>query len=115
MDILIEVKVRLNISESDTSKDTLLSSYIGEVKQKIVNYCNRTELPAKLEYTVVTIVCDFYNNSKSGSYQGSIISEQQGERATSYANQNLITGAGGGDFIKNYIQDIKPFRRMKVK
>lgn len=115
MNIVAEVKIRLNILESDTSNDLLLASYINQVNQKIINYCNRTVLPEKLEYTVVDIVCDMYNNSKNGSYVGQVISDQQGDRAIQYSNQNAITGAGGGDFIKNYLQDIKPFRRMKAK
>ncbi|WP_193774323.1 phage head-tail connector protein [Vallitalea guaymasensis] len=113
MDYLQEVKLRLDIT--DTSEDDKLNSYINQYLEEILNYCNIQEFPQGLNYTLVDIVVDIYNNSRKGSYLGNLSSESQGDRSINYQSYNKLTGAGGSDFIKNYAKKLNRYRKIKMR
>lgn len=62
MDILDRVKLRMGIS--DDSKDALLSEIIDDVKEYVVEYCNRSgidDIPETLNSAIVKMVIIDYN------------------------------------------------------
>jgi hypothetical protein len=55
-DVLAVVKTRLQIA--DTGQDALINSYIPEIGDRILNYCNQDEVPDGLKYTWASMVID---------------------------------------------------------
>ena len=54
-DVLALVKLRLGLSDE---WDALVTSYIQEVGQRILHYCNLAEIPVELEPTWASMVID---------------------------------------------------------
>lgn len=54
-DVLAIVKLRLGL---DDSHDALIDSYVQEIGQRIMHYCNLTEVPRELELTLASMVID---------------------------------------------------------
>lgn len=87
-DYLATVKVLLGIT--DTSKDSILEVYIGLTKQSILNYCNRSDLPEALNYTLCQICADTYRDTTakaSGAVvSGAVSSISEDGRTVSFSN-----------------------------
>lgn len=87
-DYLAKVKVLLGIT--DTSKDSILEVYIGLTKQSILNYCNRSDLPEALNYTLCQICADTYRDTTakaSGAVvSGAVSSISEDGRTVSFSN-----------------------------
>lgn len=87
-DYLSTVKVLLGIT--DTSKDSILEVYIGLTKQSILNYCNISELPEALNYTLCQICADTYRDTTakaSGAVvSGAVSSISEDGRTVSFSN-----------------------------
>lgn len=56
MDVLEIVKVKLR--DDKLPNDTLLVMYVEEVKQAILTYCNRTNIPSDLNFIHANMVID---------------------------------------------------------
>ena len=87
-DYLATVKVLLGIT--DTSKDSILEVYVGLTKQSILNYCNRSDLPEALNYTLCQICADTYRDTTakaSGAVvSGAVSSISEDGRTVSFSN-----------------------------
>lgn len=87
-DYLATVKVLLGIT--DTSKDSILEVYIGLTKQSVLNYCNRSDLPEALNYTLCQICADTYRDTTakaSGAVvSGAVSSISEDGRTVSFSN-----------------------------
>lgn len=91
-DFLNTVKLLLGIS--DDSEDVVLQVYIDFIKQSILNYCNITELPSALNYTLCSMTCDVYrenkNNNQTGSVVGNVSSISEDGRTVAFTNGSEI-------------------------
>lgn len=87
-DYLSTVKVLLGIT--DTSKDSILEVYIGLTKQSILNYCNISELPEALNYTLCQICADTYRDTTAKAngavVSGAVSSISEDGRTVSFSN-----------------------------
>lgn len=87
-DYLATVKILLGIT--DTSKDSILEVYVGLTKQSILNYCNRSDLPEALNYTLCQICADTYRDTTakaSGAVvSGAVSSISEDGRTVSFSN-----------------------------
>lgn len=114
MTILEKVKLLLNAKGS--SLDELLSFQIEIVSDKVKNYCNREDIPTGLENIIAEMVVDNYKSSGSGDggSGGNVTSIKRGDTQITYgANSfNMMTGAGGADFIKNYKPQLNRYRKV---
>lgn len=55
-DVLALVKTRLHLAGD--SLDALIESYVDEIEQRILHYCNLTQVPAGLRWTWASMVID---------------------------------------------------------
>ena len=87
-DYLATVKVLLGIT--DTSKDSILEVYVGLTKQSILNYCNRSDLPEELNFTLCQMTADTYRDltasNTRGEVAGNVGSISEDGRSVSFTN-----------------------------
>lgn len=115
MERLQKLKLVLGIQGSD--EDDLLNYLLETTEQKILNYCNIKELPEELEDVLVDMTADVYRFRQRDMGEGRVSQINVGDTAISYSdsgNFNIMTGAGGADFLKNYKAQLNRFRRMKL-
>lgn len=97
-DYLSNVKLLLGISDDKT--DGILQLYISITRNEILNYCNISELPSALNYTLCEMVVNVYRdnqkNNATSSVVGNISSISEDGRSVSFTN---------GSEIKTAIQD----------
>lgn len=107
--MLEKIKRRLKIE--DNLSDVLIEEYIEEATQRILSYCNINELPNELEFVVIQIVIDLLKENEK-----QIESITRGDTTIKYVNENYnkLTGAGGAEFLKNYIGILNKFRRVRL-
>ena len=87
-DFLSTVKVLLGIT--DDTKDTELTVYVDMTKQTVLNYCNRSDLPEALNYTLCQMCADSYrdvtNSSAKGEVNGNVSSISEDGRSVSFSS-----------------------------
>lgn len=87
-DYLSMVKVLLGIA--DGSKDAELNVYIDMTRQSILNYCNRSDLPEELNYTLCQMCADTYrdiaNSRAKGEVTGNVSSVSEDGRSVSFSS-----------------------------
>ena len=87
-DYLSTVKVLLGIT--DTEKDLLLGVYIDMTKRSILNFCNLSEFPDDLNYTLCLMVADTYRDlslvNTKGEVVGNVGSISEDGRSVSFSN-----------------------------
>lgn len=87
-DYLSTVKVFLGIT--DNSKDAVLNVYIDMTRQSILNYCNRSDLPEALNYTLCQMCADTYrdiaNSRAKGEVTGNVSSVSEDGRSVSFSS-----------------------------
>jgi hypothetical protein len=87
-DYLSTVKVLLGID--GTEKDAALAVYIAMTRQTILNYCNRSDLPEALNYTLCQMTADTYRDitagQSTGDVRGSVSSISEDGRSVSFSS-----------------------------
>ena len=87
-DYLSTVKVLLGITGTD--KDAVLSVYISMTRQEILTYCNRSDLPKALNYTLCQMTADAYRDmtasQSTGVVVGNVSSISEDGRSVSFSN-----------------------------
>ena len=87
-DYLSTVKVLLGID--GTEKDAALAVYIAMTRQTILNYCNRSDLPEALNYTLCQMTADTYRDitagQSSGEVRGNVSSISEDGRSVSFSS-----------------------------
>lgn len=85
---LTTVKALLGISGSD--KDALLSVCLDMTRREILNYCNLSELPSGLDYTLCRMCADAYRDTTasntSGEVAGNVSSISEDGRSVSFTS-----------------------------
>ena len=94
--ILNELKARNTIATGDEAK---VSSYISQMISKAMIYCNLTELPDAMHYTIIEMV-------EQGMGVGQVAGIKRGDTSITYKSADeIITGFRG---------ELNHFRRPKV-
>ena len=87
-DYLSTVKVLLGID--GTEKDAALAVYIAMTRQTILNYCNRSDLPEALNFTLCQMCADTYRDitagQASGEVRGNVSSISEDGRSVSFSS-----------------------------
>lgn len=87
-DYLATVKAMLGITGTD--KDTVLSVYVDMTRQSILNYCNRSDFPEALNYTLCQMTADTYRDltlmNTKGEVVGNVGSVSEDGRSVSFTN-----------------------------
>ena len=109
-----------------TITDASILEYVEEVEQTIKNYCNINVIPDALKYVWANIVADYIVGMSAESLQAGSSSEQDvtgiglsgisiSFGSTDSAGKEIAKKSGTllVDFIKNYNEQLKKFRRVK--
>lgn len=86
-DFLPNIKLLLGIT--DDNSDEILQLYISIMEREILNYCNLSELPPALNYTLCQMVADLYNDNRkntSGKIVGNVSSVSEDGRTVSFTS-----------------------------
>ena len=70
-DYLTTVKVLLGITGAD--KDSVLAVYVDMTRRQILNYCNISELPEALDYTLCQMCADAYRDMTAATTSGEVV------------------------------------------
>lgn len=97
---LEKLKIRLNISKEDTSKDALLEMFLEDAESEILDFCNRDALPEKAEGLQRELTIIYYN--RMGSEGES--SRSEGGVSVSYSTE----------IPENIKRRLISFRRLKL-
>lgn len=97
-DFLSTLKILLGIK--DEKLNDILLIYLSLTKEKILNYCNVSELPSALNFTLCQMTADIYREqnaiNNNGQVVGNVSSISEDGRSVSFA---------GIDSIKASIED----------
>lgn len=108
--IAAEVMDNLNLSED---KERTVRRYIRRAVDKILIYCNRDDLPARLETTAAQIAEDMLAADHVAEGGKDVSSITRGDTSITYGD-----GASGRaatvDFMKNYQSSLNLFRKMNL-
>ncbi len=74
----------------------------------IKNYCNIEELPNEIEAVILDLSIDIFKKENSKDY-GQLRSITEGEVSMTFGE----TEKYGSEYLKNYENRLKPFRRIK--
>lgn len=119
--ILSDVKLLLGITTDD--KDALLTYHIKSCVQKVLNYCNREDLPDALMPIIVEMTAKAYNAWLTGGTGGVVAtgvvsSISRGDFSVSYDNSKEATEAAqslsANDFINEYKLQLYQFKKVKL-
>ena len=99
MELIDKVKVYLNIPIDDTSKDNLLLLLIEQSQNEFLAYCNRADVPALANASIIDMCVIKYN-----------LMGQEGYASTSFS--------GVSETIANYppqlIKSLNRWRKVKM-
>lgn len=122
--ILSDVKLLLGITTDE--KDALLTYHINSCVQKVLNYCNREDLPAALMTVIVEMTVKAYNAWIAGGAgtgsgvvaTGVVSSVSRGDFSVSYDNSSEAVEAAqslsSNDFINEYKLQLYQFKKVKL-
>ena len=98
---------------ADESKDEILQFTINNVTDMVLNYCNITEVPEKLENIILSMCVDKYRAESLGSEtsQGTVKSISEGDVSVSYGSAS-VSDNPGMEFLKGYKSQLDRFRRL---
>ena len=99
---------------ADDSKDEVLQFTIDNVMDMVLNYCNITEVPEKLENIILSMCVDKYRAESLGSEisQGAVKSISEGDVSVSYGSAYSVSDNPGMEFLKGYKAQLDRFRRL---
>lgn len=118
-EILALVKTRLQLL--DSSQDTLINSYVSEIQNRIVHYCNVDVIPDGLKFTWTAMVMDVLRVEQS-SVDEIANTTDQGETVklgdTSVAPAKIpgvtkSTKSIVDEVVLNYRIDLNRFRKLR--
>ena len=111
-DYLSNVKLLLGISDGKT--DEILQLYIAITTNEILNYCNISELPSALNYTLCQMVADSYRdnlkNNATNSIVGNVSSISEDGRSVSFTNGSEIKTDIDDRITRT--QELKRYRKL---
>ncbi len=115
--LLATLKVLLEIPAAETDKDVQLSFALKFTIDAIQNYCNISDIPPKLENTLLLIAKDYYLSqfvvpAAAGEGEKNIQSIKRGDvQFTFFADAKQ--GVEGTAFIKAYGAQLNAYRRLR--
>lgn len=109
---LNQLKGRLGIDLTDTSKDGDLLFALEDVENIVKDHCNITEIPQALNTTVIRMARELYINENLGSDTvalGSISSISEGSTSTSFRS---AASEFKDSLLKDYKSKLNKYRKL---
>ncbi|PEL12672.1 phage head-tail connector protein [Bacillus sp. AFS017336] len=110
---MISELVKILLGVSDSSKNAIINFYIESVTQKILNYCNITELPEELESIVVEKVVAIMKNLIASEGNGPVKKITRGDTVIEYGTSN--SDSSGSVILDDVKSQLNKFRRVKFQ
>ena len=107
--VLETVKLRLSL---DSSTDSLVNSYISEIINRVKFYCNISEVPAELQYTIAAMVVDVLKMEATHipAITATVVSEVRlGDATVKVAPPKKSFD----DIVQNYANDLQSYRKLR--
>jgi cation transport regulator ChaB len=115
--ILTSVKLRESLTGA--SQDDLLLDLEAEMRQKILDYCQITELPDGLKSVLVSMVQDRYHmiTESASESLGIVSSVSDGQQSVSYKSVSEVfkKSEGDRDLLSGYLSSLNLYRVIKFK
>lgn len=106
-------KVKLLLGIDDESKDEVLNLHVELVRNEILNYCNRSDFPSALNFTLCQMVADVFRDNQRGNSTGNVVgnvsSISEDGRSVSFTNGSEIKTA-----IEDKISRTRELNRYKL-
>lgn len=118
-EVLANVKLRLGIA--DELLDPLIDSFVQEVGQRILNYCNILDVPTAIEPTWAAMVIDALrieqpNIAEVSNTNGGAVEIQIGDTSVRPSGDSGLTNTSKSVIDKvvlNYRIDLNRYRKMR--
>lgn len=111
-DVLTLVKERLGLT--DETSDALIDSYIEELEQRILNYCNVVEVPDGLKYVWASMTIDLLKVKHPTmpaitTLLGTTVEVKAGDTSTkTTANRSSVDA-----IVTSYANDLNRYRKLR--
>jgi phosphoenolpyruvate synthase/pyruvate phosphate dikinase len=109
---LNQLKGRLGIELTDTTKDEDLLFALQDVEETIKDHCHITEIPDGLNTTVIRMARELYMNENLGSDTvalGSVSSISEGDTSTSFRS---AASEFKDSLLKDYKSRLNKYRKL---
>lgn len=115
MDVLDLVKAK--VPEDKLPTDALLLVHIAEVRQAILTYCNRTDIPSELNFVhanmVVDLITEEYRKADPDAHQA-VASIKEGDTSIEYGSiSKTASEASTQQILYNYKSQLNGFRKLR--
>lgn len=119
-EVLAVVKLRLGLNDSNLY-DEIIDSYVQEIGQRILNYCNILEVPTNLEPTWASMTIDALrieqpNIPEVANTNGGAVEVQIGDTSVSPSGDSELTNTSKlaiDKIVLNYRIDLNRYRKMR--
>ncbi|MGG0718684.1 phage head-tail connector protein [Robertmurraya massiliosenegalensis] len=115
MDVLEIVKAKL--PSEGTPSDQLLEMYIDEVRQSILTYCNRNDVPADLNFVYANMVVDLITEESrkaDSDAQQSVESIKEGDTQVTFGSiSKSASETSTQQILFNYKSQLNRFRKLR--
>lgn len=102
-------KIKTLLGIRDNSSDELLSMYLEIIKQRVMDYCNRRDLPSDMELIIVEMTAKYYKAQSGSSSSGAIESIKRGDTEIKYAAPN----GQADDLITDYKSQLARWAKLR--
>jgi hypothetical protein len=115
-DVLTLVKARLQIKTTD--HDWLISSYVEEIGQRVLHYCNLTEVPDGLKFvwssmTIDVIKTELQSIPEVAAVSGGAVELKVGDTTTKEAPGKAAAKSAIDAVVLNYQVDLNRYRKLR--
>ncbi|MBY0122158.1 hypothetical protein [Bacillus sp. S/N-304-OC-R1] len=115
MDVTEIVKAKLPADK--LPNDTIISMYVAEVRQAILTYCNRSDIPMELTFVHANMVIDmiFEENQRIDPENSKVATSiQEGDTRVELGNNKVSASAlSTQQMIYNYQTQLNKFRKLR--
>lgn len=115
MEVLEIVKAK--VPEDKLPSDSLLGMYVTEVRQSILTFCNRTDIPPELVFVHANMVVDLItgeNRKADPDAQKEVTSIKEGDVQVNFGGTKMSAGESATQrILLNYISQLTSYRKLR--
>lgn len=113
MDVLEIVKAK--VPADQLPSDTMLEMHIAEVRQAILTFCNRTDIPTDLVFVHANMVVDIITGENRKINQDTEVkSISEGDTVVQYGSSKVSASESSTqDILNNYKEQLFRFRKLR--
>lgn len=114
MDVIEIVKAK--VPPEKLPNDILLDMYLEEVRQSILTFCNRTDIPTELNFVYANMVIDLIagENNKTNSEANRVVTSiKEGDTQISYGSSISASESSTIEILNNYKSQLLRYRKLR--